>query len=155
MDDDQVKQKVRAAIGDRAIYLALLLRSFAKVLPMTEVERLARQAIHEFGMLKGKADQTEMTPQKWVEQYITGGGADLFNGQIICQEGVCEQQMAYCPLIAGWQEVGCSEQEVDLFCDIAMEVDRGRADFHGIPYEIIERLAKGDPFCRLVLKEKT
>jgi hypothetical protein len=43
---------------------------------------------------------------------------------------------------------------MDLLCDIAMEVDRGRADFHGIPYEIDERLAKGDAFCRLVLKEK-
>jgi hypothetical protein len=153
MDDDQLVQKVRAAIGDRAIYLALLVRSFAKVLPMVEVERLARQAIHEFGMLKGKADQTTMTPQKWVDLFVSSGGADLFDGRIFCQEGFSEQQMTYCPLIAGWQEVGCSEEEIDLLCDIAMEVDRGRADFHGIPYEINERLAKGDSFCRLVLKE--
>ena len=154
MEEDRVVQKVRAAIGDRAIYLALLLRSFAKVLPLKDVERLARQAIYEFGMLKGKADQTKMTPQKWVNHHVTSGGADLFNSRTICEEGACEQQMTYCPLIIGWQEVGCSEQEMDLLCDIAMEVDRGRADFHGIPYEINERLAKGASFCRLVLKEK-
>jgi len=28
--------------------------------------------------------------------------------------------------------MGCSKEEIDLFCDIAMEGDRGKADFNGV-----------------------
>lgn len=153
-DDKSDVRKIRAAIGDRALYLALLYRSFLNVLPPAEVERRAREAIHEYGTLKGKADAHTMTPKSWVEHYVAGGGADLFEGKIVIGDEQCEQYMNYCPLMAGWKELGCSAAEMDLLCDIAMEVDRGRAEFHGIPYEINERLAKGDPFCRMVLKQK-
>lgn len=154
VDKDVLIQKVRAAIGDRAVYLALLYRSYSTVLPAEEAEKLARKAIHEFGLYKGKADQQTMTPKKWVDHYIESGGSDLFEGNIKVGEDQCEQFMTYCPLMAGWKELGCSESEMNLLCDIAMEVDRGRADFHGIPYEINERLANGDPYCRVVLKQK-
>lgn len=154
VDKDIAIQKIRAAIGDRALYLALLYRNFSKALPKDEAERLAREAIHEYGLLKGKADHQVMTPKKWVSQYIENGGSDLFEGRIIVGEGQYEQIMTYCPLMAAWKELGCSNEEMDLLCDIAMEVDRGRADFHKIPHEIDERLAKGDAFCRLILKEQ-
>ena len=151
-EEELVVQKTRAAIADRALYLALLYRSFSKALPPEQVEKLAREAIYEFGQLKGKADNKSITPKEWVEHHVDCGGADLFESEIIQEEDWSEQRMTFCPLIVGWQELGCSPDEMDLFCDIAMEVDRGRADFHGIPYEIDERLAKGDSFCRLVLK---
>lgn len=151
-EEELVVQKVRAAIADRALYLALLYRSFSKALSPEQVEKLAREAIYEFGQLKGKADNKSITPKEWVEHHVDCGGADLFETEIIQADNRCEQRMTFCPLILGWQELGCSPQEMDLLCDIAMEVDRGRADFHGIPYEIGERLAKGDSFCRLVLK---
>lgn len=152
-EDNQVVQKVRAAIGDRALYLALLYRSFAKVLPPEQLESLTRAAIHEFGRLKGLADQGPMTPDAWVDHHVTCGGATLFESNVLKTETQSEQQMTYCPLMAAWKEMGCSEEEMDLYCDIAMEVDRGRADYHGIPYEIRERMAKGDPICRLILKK--
>ena len=145
-------QNVRAAIGDRAQYLALLVRSFSTALPKDEVVRLARKAIHEYGLLKGKADQQVMTPEKWIKHFSECGGADLFEGSVLVGENQSEQRMTYCPLMAGWKAMGCSEEEMDLLCDIAMEVDRGRADFHNIPYEINQRIASGDSFCRLVLK---
>ncbi len=154
VDNELGVQKVRAAIGDRALYLALLYRSFSNALPKDEVERLAREAIHEFGLYKGKSDLHKMTPKSWVEHHVTCGGADLFESKVVIGDDQCEQQMTYCPLMAAWKELGCSDAEMDLLCDIAMEVDRGRADFHGIPYELNESLAKGDPFCRLVLKQK-
>lgn len=152
-EDNQVVQKVRAAIGDRALYLALIYRSFSRLLPPDQLESATRAAIHEFGRQKGIADQKAMTPDAWVDQHVSGGGAVLFNSNIVKSETQDEQQMTYCPLMAAWKEMGCSDEEMDLLCDIAMEVDRGRADYHGIPYEIQERMAKGDPFCRLILKK--
>ena len=152
-DQDILLEKVRSAIGDRALYLALLIRSFSTEIPTEQVERLARNAIYEFGRLKGQKDQQTMTPDLWVDLHVSGGGADVFNSQIIKTDKQSVQQMTYCPLMVAWQTLGCSESEMDKLCDIAMEVDRGRADYHGIPYSITERMAKGDACCRLVLKK--
>ncbi len=152
-EQDAVVQNVRAAFGDRAIYLALLYRNFSRALPPEQAEALARKAIYEFGQLKGKADTGRMTPESWVDHHVACGGAAIFETEIVKAEDRTEMHMTFCPLMAGWKQMGCSAEEMDLLCDIAMEVDRGRADFHGIPYEISERLAKGDPICRLVLKK--
>lgn len=152
-EKDAVVQNVRAAIGDRAIYLGLLYRSFSQALPPDQAEALARKAIYEFGQLKGKADNGPMTPDSLVDHHVACGGAAIFETEIVKAGDRTEMHMTFCPLMTGWKQMGCSASEMDLLCDIAMEVDRGRADYHGVPYEISERLAKGDPFCRLVFKK--
>lgn len=49
----------------------------------------------------------------------------------------------------GLMIMGKQRQEIDLFCDIAMEGDRGRANAHGVRMELEERMGKGDPYCNL------
>lgn len=147
-------EKVREAIGHRAMYLAFLLRSYSKILPQEQAEAQARKAIYQYGQFKGQQDQAPLTPEAWVDHHVARGGAALFESRIVKNSLQCEVHMTYCPLMTAWKKMGCTPQEMDLLCDIAMEVDRGRADYHGIPYVIDERLAKGDPFCRLVLKVK-
>ena len=56
MSQEEIVKRVREAIKDRATWFALLYRSFSKVLPPKEVERAAREAIYQFGKLKGKKD---------------------------------------------------------------------------------------------------
>jgi hypothetical protein len=152
--DDVIVDKVRRAIKDRALYLALLYRSFSKALPPDQVERLVREAIYEYGRIKGQGDAGKITPEEWVDKHVSKGSAAVFESRIVKEKDRCEQQMTYCPLVEAWKELGCSQEEIDLFCDIAMEVDRGRADYHSIPWEISERIGKGDSFCRLVLKKE-
>jgi hypothetical protein len=151
MDDEIAVNKIRAAIKDRALYLALLYRSFSTALPPEQAETLARKAIFEFGMLKGKRDKLPMTPEAWVDSHVTKGSAAVFKSRIVKAEDHCEQQMTFCPLVEAWQELGCGPQEINLLCDIAMEVDKGRAAYHKIPLDITQRLAAGDPYCCLVL----
>ena len=91
--------------------------------------------------------------EEWVEKHMSKGSGEVFESEIFKEEDYSEQRMTFCPLIEAWKELGCSHEEIDLFCDIAMEGDRGRADHHGIPYEIPKRLGKGDSFCRLLLKK--
>ena len=150
--DDAAVEKVREAIKDRALYLAFLYRSFSRKLPREQVERLAREAIREYGRFKGKQDRGKITPEKWVEGHMSRGGGAVFKSRIAVGEAHCEQEMTYCPLMEAWRELGCSQEEMDLLCDIAMEVDRGRAEYHGIQFEIAERMGRGDPSCRLILK---
>lgn len=154
MSETEVVEKVREAIKDRALYLALLYRAFAKAFPPEQVEKCAREAIYEYGTFKGQKDGGKITPEEWVEKHVSKGSGAVFQSTIVKEEECCEQRMTYCPLVEAWKELGCTREEIDLLCDIAMEVDRGRAEYHGIPWEIPDRMGKGDPSCRLVLKKE-
>jgi hypothetical protein len=147
-------EKVRAAIKDRAIFLALLFRSYSKVLPAEEAQRCAREAIFEFGRIKAQKDSLPFSPEMWVERHVAKGSSEVFASDIEINKEYCVQQMTFCPLVEAWRELGCNEQEIELLCDIAMEGDRGRAAYHGVSMEITHRLANGDAFCRLVLKDQ-
>jgi len=153
MDQKESLSRVRDAIKDRATWFALLYRSFSEVFPAQEVERCARKAIYQFGLLKGKKDGGKISPDQWVEKHMAKGSGEVFQSEIAKEKAFSEQKMTFCPLIEAWRELGCSDQEMDLFCDIAMEGDRGRAGYHGIPFDIPKRLGKGDPFCQLILKK--
>ncbi|MGQ9654518.1 MAG: L-2-amino-thiazoline-4-carboxylic acid hydrolase [Thermodesulfobacteriota bacterium] len=151
MDDKEreIVEKVRSAIKDRAIWFALLFRSFKEALTEEEVERLARKAIYEFGRLKALKDPNGLDPPHWVRRHVEKGSSLVFDSDVEEAEDSAVQRMKCCPLVEAWREMGCTEDEVRLFCDIAMEGDRGRADFHGLRMEIRERLANGGRFCDL------
>jgi hypothetical protein len=153
MGDQQqeVVNKARAAIKDRATWFALLYRSFKEALPEEKVEALARKAIFEFGRLKAKKDPKDFSPKVWIDQHVKKGSYLVFDSDVEAREDGAVQKMKYCALVEAWKEIGCTEQEIDLFCDIAMEGDRGRADAHGVRMELEERIGKGDAFCKLIL----
>jgi hypothetical protein len=141
--------KVRAAIQDRATWFALLYRAFREAFPEKEVERLARQAIFEFGRMKAARDPEDFSPAAWVEKHVTKGSALVFDSDVEINEKDAEQRMKFCALVEAWKQMGCTAEEIDLFCDIAMEGDRGRAAAHGVRMELEERIGRGDKFCRL------
>ena len=145
-------EKIRAAIKDRAIWFALLYKTFKSALPEDQVQKLARKAIFEFGLMKAKKDPEDFSPQAWVQKHVDKGSFEVFDSDIEIHEAYAVQQMKYCPLVEAWKEMGCSAQEIDLFCDIAMEGDRGRAAGHGVKMELDQTIGKGDAFCRLVIK---
>jgi hypothetical protein len=53
----------------------LLYRSFSKALPPDQVERLAREAIYEYGRIKGQRDGRKITPEAWVDKHVSKGSA--------------------------------------------------------------------------------
>ena len=150
MSNSEIVKRVREGMQDRARYLACLYRSFATALPPEEAERLAREAIQEYGRIRAQRDGKKITADEWVDTHFNYMGG-VFESEIEKHDDHCEQRMYYCPLLEEWKQMGCSPEEQDLFCDIAMELDRSRAASHGIPCEIRERLGKGDAFCRLIL----
>ena len=147
-------EKVRAAIKDRATWFALLYRSFKEAFPEKEVERLARKAIFEFGRMKAANDPNDFSPAVWVEKHVSKGSARVFDSDIEINATGAVQRMKFCALVEAWKEMGCTPQEIELFCDIAMEGDRGRADAHGVRMELEERIARGDAFCNLKIFER-
>ena len=149
-EKSELTQKVRGAMQERARYFACMYKSFATVLSPEETERLAREAIKEYGRIRAQRDGKKITGEEWVDIHFSQMG-EVFESKIEKFEDRSEQCMTYCPLLEEWKQMGCTPEEQDLFCDIAMELDRTRAAAHGIPCEIRERLGKGDAFCRVVL----
>jgi len=146
--------KVRAAIKDRATWFALLYRSLQEAFPAPEVERLARKAIFEFGRMKARNDPADFSARAWVEKHVSKGSALVFDSDVEINDGSAVQRMKFCALVEAWREMGCSPEEIDLFCDIAMEGDRGRADAHGVRMELEERIARGNPYCQLKIFDR-
>ncbi len=146
--------RVINAIKDRAIWFALLWNSFAKIVPRDQLEKCAREAIAQFGVLKAKKDGRKISPKEWTETHRKKGSAEVFRTKIKIGDEACEQMMTYCPLLEAWKEMGVTPEEQDLFCDIAMEADRARANEHNLICEIPCRLGRGDVNCRLILREK-
>ena len=153
MDAKQEKiEKIRAAIKDRATWFALLYRQFNEALPEDKVQELARKAIFEFGLMKAQKDPKDFSPQAWVQKHVDKGSFEVFDSDIEIQDDHAVQQMKFCPLVEAWKEMGCSKEEIELFCDIAMEGDRGRAAGHGVEMELNQTIAWGSNCCRLVIK---
>jgi hypothetical protein len=140
VDQKEMIDKVRAAIKDRATWLALLVRSF--------------KAIFEFGRMKAKNDPRDFSPAAWVEKHVSKGSSLVFDSDVEINDKGAVQRMKFCALVEAWKEMGCTPQEIDLFCDIAMEGDRGRADAHGVRMELEERIARGDKYCHLKILDR-
>ncbi|MBI9108145.1 MAG: L-2-amino-thiazoline-4-carboxylic acid hydrolase [Spirochaetales bacterium] len=145
--------KFRAAVKDRATWFALLYREFAEVLPENRVEDACRKAIYSYGRLKASRDKTKLTAQSLLDNFVETGGAKIFEAEIENTDKGVLNKVHNCALVDAWREMGCSPEEVDLFCDIAMEGDRGRAEGHGINLELKETLAKNDNFCWICLSD--
>jgi len=155
MISEETASKMRGCMKDRGLYLALLMRSFSKVLPKDQVEKLAREAIYEYGQYKGSKDKLHpITAEEWVEDHVSRGMADVFESKITKEENCCKQEMTRCPLLDAWRELGCTPEEIDLYCDLAMELDRSRADYHHLEWDIPLRMGKGDSYCAVILKNK-
>ena len=150
---DELITKFRAAIKDRATWFALLYREFLTVLPAETAEKAARRAIYAYGKLKASRDKDQFTARGLLDNFVETGGAEIFEAAISdVPEGVLNR-VGNCALVDAWKEMGCSQKEVELFCDIAMDGDRGKAHGHGLNLELRETLAKNDDYCWICLSD--
>lgn len=149
----EVVRRVRGAMRDRARVLACMYEELCDVLPAEEAEKRARKAITRYGYIRAERDGGKITPEEWTDIHYRDMGG-VFETEITKNDEYCEMRMHYCPLLEEWKEMGLSKEKQDLLCDIAMELDRNRAAEHDIPCDIVERLGKGDSFCRVVLWKK-
>ena len=151
---EEMLKKIRLAIEDRATWFALLYEEFSKHLPEEEVEKISRAAIHRYGTIKAKKDPDPFEPKSWVLRHKEKGSADVFSSIIEYDDDKAVQMMGYCPLVESWKKFGLPPEKIDLYCDIAMEGDRGRADGHeGIKMELEDTIAKGCKTCKLIISK--
>lgn len=151
--DPEIVRRVRGAMQDRARSQACLYAEFSKLASEEQTEAAARDAIAEYGRIRAQRDGRKLTPDEWIDEHYRMMGG-VFETEITKTDDYSEMRMHYCPLLEEWKAMGLSPEQQDLCCDIAMELDRNRAAAHGIPCDIVERMGKGDAFCRVVLWKK-
>ena len=49
---------------------------------------------------------------------MSKGSGEVFESKILKGKEFSEQRMTFCPLVEAWKELGCSDAEIDLFCDV-------------------------------------
>ena len=66
-----------------------------------------------------------------------------------CSDDQLEIHFHYCPLVKAWQKAGCTDEEIAMYCDIAMCGDRGIGEAYGCKLDLQKTIANGDEICHL------
>ena len=151
---DELRDAVRAAIEDRAIWFYLLLKELnggAKI----QDQDFASQAIFRFGQIKGEAMKPAKTPAEWAEKLITPVGRLAFEQELVEKgEDRAVLEFSYCPLVQAWRKSGATSDEVASLCRMARCGDHGRISPFDLDLRFEKLLAEGDDRCRLVVAPK-
>jgi hypothetical protein len=142
---------VRATLEHRAAWLFLLLDEAEKA--GIKTEKFSRAAIMRCGCYQGNKLSSEAGTKS-----LRGLKKKLFNlpARMVFEMKVLSSDddrldidFHYCPLVAAWQEQGCTDEQIAKLCDIAMEGDRGIAKSFGCRLDLGETIAKGGSRCEI------
>jgi hypothetical protein len=151
----ETTEAVRSAIEDRATYLFFLLKEMEAALGPEEAERLAGQAIYRYGQTKGQRMGSLATPADFIAHQMRPGRQEIFDKEAIdAGETRGEIRFHYCPLVTAWKRLGATPEELSRLCDIAMQGDHGMISHTDMTLTLPRSIARGDPYCQLILELK-
>ncbi len=144
-------EAIRGTLEHRATWLYLLLKEGQK--KGIQWEDIGYPAIRACGNMHGKAlvDLSGTNSLKGLKKKLFTLPAQIvFEMKIIkSSDNKLSIDFGYCPLVAAWQKLGCTDEEIARLCDIAMEGDRGIAESFGGKMELGETIANGYKKCRI------
>lgn len=149
--DDPILNEGRANIERRAQYLYFMIKEAKKhgldyKFGVDAIARLGeRFTTHKFDKMKDKGSTLEMQ-----NFFANGDAARVFEmKKVFIDNGVYEVHYTYCPLLAGWQKLGCvTKEELDELCEIATAHDLGMCrHLDGIKFSHSNYLCHGGTYC--------
>lgn len=146
---------IRGLLEHRATWLYLLLKEAGK--KGIEWEEIGFPAVRACGHMHGQ-DLVELSGTKSLKglkkKLFTKPAQMVFEMKILkSTDNELFIDFGFCPLVAAWQKLGCSDDEVARLCDIAMEGDRGIAESFGGQLELGDTIANGHACCQLRFKK--
>ncbi|PKL19152.1 MAG: elastase-1 [Spirochaetae bacterium HGW-Spirochaetae-5] len=145
---------VRATLGHRATWLYMLLDEAEKA--GINSDKFSKAAVMRCGCYQGNQLNAEAGTKslKGLKKKLFNLPARLvFEMKILgCTDDRLDIDFYYCPLVAAWQEQGCTDEEISKLCDIAMEGDRGIAISFGCELDLGETIANGGNCCQIRFK---
>lgn len=153
--NNYVIKSIRGTLEHRATWLYLLLKEAEK--KGVKWEDIGYAATHACGNMQGKdfSEQAKTKSFKGLKKVLFTLPAQMvFDMKILeCTDDTLSIDFEYCPLVAAWQKLGCTDEEIARLCDIAMEGDRGIAESFGGKMELGETIATGYKKCQIRFKK--
>lgn len=148
---------IRGTLEHRATWLYLILKEVEK--KGIAWEEVGPPAIRVCGNMHGK-DLVDLSGTRSLKglkrKLFTKPAQMIFEMKILkSTDNSLWIDFGHCPLVAAWQKLGCSDQEIARLCDIAMEGDRGIARSFGGKLELGETIANGHKTCQLRFEKQT
>jgi hypothetical protein len=159
VSEDQLVQEIRKAIEHRATWMYFLLQEAEK--RGLDWDDFAREAVSRTGALHGQAKRGKISdPDSLVEfseNFAGGTSRKVFEMEVVAQdENRYHLDFHYCPLVAAWEKLGASQEEIEQLCDIAMDGDRGIAEqFPAFEFSLGKTIAQGHPVCQIRFDKNT
>ena len=159
VSEDQLVQEIRKAIEHRATWMYFLLQEAEQ--RGLDWDDFAREAVSRTGALHGQAKRGKISdPDSLVEfseNFAGGTSRKVFEMEVVAQdENRYHLDFHYCPLVAAWEKLGASQEEIEQLCDIAMDGDRGIAEqFPALEFSLGKTIAQGHPVCQIRFDKKT
>ena len=145
----EVCELVAAAIADRAKWFAL----FAKYVPSVIFDDAAKKAVWEFGARKKSlVKDTPGSTEGMIEYLDSGFGPIVFKTRVE-SKGPDKSVfiMENCPLIRGWKEMNCTDEQIAHYCELICSGDFGLAFECGLNCRFDTLLSRKEPCCKMVL----
>lgn len=146
-----ILRAIRGTLEHRAAWLYLLLKEAEK--KGIQWEDIGYPAIRACGRMHGSQilELSGTTSLKGLgKKLFTLPARMVFEMKILeATDNKLSIDFGYCPLIAAWQKLGGTDNEIKRLCDIAMEGDRGIAESFGGEIDIGETIAAGYQTCQI------
>lgn len=150
---EELTEAVRACIKDRATWFYLLLQAAKE--QGADADAIAKKAIFKFGQKKGAKLGDVKTPRAFFDGIATRNASLAFAMEEV---KVGEDQGVYrfhkCALCEVWRELGCTPQEIDKLCKLAMEGDFGVVSQFPLDLKFNCTIGDGSDFCEMVITKK-
>lgn len=146
---------MRGAIEHRATWMYLLLEEMEKA--GVDWEAIGRAAIRRCGTFHGKTKFTPTdNPKVLGKEFANELFSKIFEMDVKeLSDDTFEVHFHYCPLVSAWKKQGASDEKCQTLCDMAMDGDRGIISaFPKFAFELGETIAKGESFCRIIVRRK-
>ncbi len=151
---DETVEAVRSAIEFRATWFALLFDEMRKA--GVDAESITRRAIRRCGReIHGVRAASAVEGRQ-----LNGDEMKAFSfnelmkkvfimNPVTSDENNADAYLNYCPLVAAWQKMGFSDDDINLLCDMVMEGDRGVADTNGFKLHLGSTIGSGCEKCNI------
>jgi hypothetical protein len=142
----------RSCIEHRATWMALTYLEMEK--RGLDAEGITRAAVRQTGHIHGERIRAKISDSQDMRDFNTAflneDGRKNFEIDITdVNNDNLKAEFHYCALVSAWQKLGLDNKKIALFCDIAMDGDRGIAESMGYTLDLGDTIAKGCATCKL------
>ena len=158
-DNDKINA-LRDAFGHRAMWLYFLVSEMRKA-GVEGWKDIAYRATFRCGCFQGEGfkeliDGEDLSAFETEFAEPNGHGRKIFEMEEVHKDSEHYYlDFHYCPLVEAWQKLGCTDEEIDVLCDIAMNGDRGIASvFDDFVFTLGRTIAQGHSCCEIRFDKK-